>query len=133
MGRAKLTWVKRLLAATVLLGALAFPAPVPASQGAIRGVVLDTTCWGPCAYPPPPAPRYSGDGLTVRVRSAPGLALIATLHPKDGRFRVALPAGLYRVWAGVGGGCWTGEAKRVRVLDGSLGQVRLRVHNACVV
>src|SRR5438093_9006795 len=65
----KLPAVRRLLTTAVLLGVLAFPAVAPASGTGIKGVVLNTTCPGPCQYPSPPPPRYTGSGLTVRVRS----------------------------------------------------------------
>jgi hypothetical protein len=130
----KLAAVRRLLAVAVVLGALAFPAVAPASGTGIRGVVLNTTCPGPCQYPSSPPPRYTGPGLTVRVRSLDTQQLVATLHPKDGRFRVEVAPGPYRVRASVGDGssCWQGEAKQVKVVTGFT-QVRLHVYNACIV
>jgi hypothetical protein len=121
--------VRRLLAAAALLGALALPAAAPASGTGIRGVVLNTTCPGPCRYPPPPPPRYTGPDLTVKVRNLSTHELVAKLHPKDGRFRVEVPSDLYRVRASVGDepSCWQGEAKQAKVV------VRLHVYNACVV
>ena len=62
---------------------------------------------------------------------------MATRHPKDGRFRVRLASGRYRVHAFVGDprkpSCWQGEAKRVRVFEGEFTRVRLHVQNVCVV
>jgi hypothetical protein len=131
----KLPAVRRLLTAAVLLGALAFPAVAPASGTGIKGVVLNTTCPGPCQYPSPPPPRYTGPGLTVRVRNLDTQELVATLHPKDGRFRVEVAPGPYRVRASVadGSSCWQGEAKQVKVVAGAFTPVRLHVNNACVV
>jgi hypothetical protein len=132
----KLPAVRRLLLAAVLLGALAFPAVAPASSDTgIKGVVLNTTCPGPCQYPSPPPPRYTGPGLTVRVRNLDTQELVATLHPKDGRFRVEVAPGPYRVRASVadGSSCWQGEAKQVKVVAGAFTRVRLHVNNACVV
>jgi hypothetical protein len=130
----KLPAVRRLLTTAVLLGVLAFPAVAPASGTGIKGVVLNTTCPGPCQYPSPPPPRYTGPGLTVRVRNLDTQELVATLHPKDGRFRVEVAPGAYRVRASVddGSSCWKGEAKQVKVVAGFT-QVRLHVYNACIV
>jgi hypothetical protein len=125
-----------VLVALALVTTLALSGPASASGSGIRGVVLDTTCWGPCRYPPDPQP-YTGPGLTVTVRSLTTNKLVATLHPKDGRFRVEVRPGPYRVRARVGEdsppSCWRGEAKDVRVVDGAFTGVRLHVHNACVV
>jgi hypothetical protein len=125
--------VRRLLALVVLVAALALPPLAAGSDSGIRGVVLNTTCAGPCAYPPPPPPPYTGDGLTVRVRHLPDGEVVAVRHPKDGRFRIELAPGLYRVRAKVDGPCWDGEAKRVRVYGGQFTGVRLHVSNGCVV
>jgi len=128
--------VRRLLImAAVLLGALALPAVAVASGTGVKGVVLNTTCYGPCQYPPPPPRPYTGPGLTVKVRSLSTHELVAKLHPKDGRFRVEVPPGLYRVRASVEDewSCWRGEAKRVKVVAGAFTRVRLHVYNACIV
>jgi hypothetical protein len=131
--------VSRLIVVVALLGGLAFPCAGGASGwgSGIKGVVVDTTCAGPCRYPPPPPSPYTGDGLTVKVRRLPTHHLVATRHPTDGRFRVAAAPGRYRVSARVGQpgerSCWSGEAKRVRVRDGRFRRVRLHVYNACVV
>ncbi len=130
--------MRRALATTLALAALALLA-IPASVGAgqasgIKGAVLNATCYGPCRYPPPPLPLYTGPGLTVAVRSLPDNRLVTRLHPTTGRFRVEVAPGSYRVRAEVGRGdpCWRGEVKTVRVRSGFTG-VRLRVANACVV
>ncbi len=122
-----------VIASLAAAAALAAPAATAAGNSGIRGSVVNTTCPGPCAYPPPPPPLYTGDGLTVRVRSLPGGQVVAVRHPKEGRFRIELPAGLYRVRAQVEGRCWDGEAKRVRVYGDAFARVRLHVSNACVV
>jgi hypothetical protein len=129
--------MRKLLAlGAALMGLAIAPAVAPASEGTgIKGVVLDTTCYGPCRVPPPPPPRYTGDGLIVTVRSLPDRDLVAKLHPKDGRFRVETPPGTYRVRARIGRepNCWQGEARRVEVRKGDFTRVRLHVYNACIV
>jgi hypothetical protein len=124
-----------LLTTAVLVGALALPGAASASGTGIEGVVLNTTCPGPCQYPPPKARPYTGPGLTVNVRSLSTHKLVARLHPKDGRFRVEVAPGPYRVRASVGDeqSCWQGEAKRVKVVAEAFTRVRLHVYNACVV
>jgi hypothetical protein len=128
--------VRRLLLCAALLVALAVPAQaaVGSETGTLRGAVYNTTCYGPCRYPPPPPPLYTGDNLVVKVRGLPDGKLAATLHPKDGRFRINLRPGIYRVRALVkdGGPCWEGSAKKVKVAKGETTRVRLSVHNACI-
>ena len=106
-----------------------------AGAGRIHGAVYDTTCYGPCQYPPPPPRLYTHDNLVVTVRHLPDRKLIAVLRPKDGRFRVATRPGAYRVRAFVrdGGYCWEGEAKDVKVVRDQATWVRLRVYNSCIV
>jgi hypothetical protein len=129
MGRTRTT--------ALTLGALALLA-IPASVGAgqasgIRGVVLNVTCYGPCRYPPPPPPRYTGSDLVVAIRSIPDNRPVARFHPTDGRFAVQVAPGSYRVRVEVGHGnpCWRGEVRKVKVGSG-FRRVRLRVANACV-
>jgi hypothetical protein len=117
------------LAAAVALGLAASPAV--AHRATLRGVVLNTTCPGPCASPSNP-PRYTGPGLTVRVRSIRSGDLVATRHPTDGAFALSLRLGPYRVSADVAGACWRGSRRRVR-LDSGGDRVRLTVENVCIV
>jgi hypothetical protein len=95
-------------------------------------VVRNTTCPGPCQSPPPPAPRYTGDGLVVRVRSAATHEIVAHATPKDGRFHFDVGPGLYVVHAHVEGKCWKGSRRRAGIVDRGA-WVRLTVHNECVV
>ena len=131
--------VRKLLVIAFLLAAAALPIQAAAAQGSgtgtIQGVVYDTTCYGPCRYPPPPPRLYTRDNLVVTVRSLPDRELVAKLHPKDGRFRIELPSGAYRVRALIrnGGYCWEGEAKDVKVVADQVTRVRLRVYNTCIV
>jgi hypothetical protein len=130
--------VRRLLAVIAFLLVAALPVHAAAGDsgtGTIKGVVYDSTCYGPCQYPPPPPRLYTRDNLVVTIRSLPDRDLVAKLHPKDGRFRFELPSGPYRVRALIrdGGYCWEGEAKDVKVVEDQTTWVRLRVYNACIL
>ena len=129
---------KLLVIAAFLVAAALLPLQAAAQDsgtGTLRGVVYDTTCYGPCRYPPPPPPLYTRDDLVVTIRHLPDRDLVAVLHPKDGRFRIQLRADAYRVRAFIhnGGSCWKGEAKDVKVVEDQITTVRLRVYNACIV
>lgn len=111
----------------------------PPPPGTIKGVVRNVTCAGPCRVPPPPAPLYTGPGLTVTVKRLPSHDVVATLHPKDGRFAVEVGPGLYRVLARVEQpspstqpSCWQGSRRKVGLVDQGA-RVRLTVRNRCVV
>jgi hypothetical protein len=129
--------MRKLVLIAALIVGLVTPASAPASGSGVKGAVVNTTCPGPCVSPSPPPPRYTGEGLTVKLRSLPGRELVAKRHPDDGRFRFKVPPGRYRIRAVVRDqnqpSCWEGEAKRVRVVAGAFTRVRLHVHNACVV
>ena len=130
--------VRKLLAVIAFLLVAALPVQAAADgsgAGRIQGAVYDATCYGPCRYPPPPPRLYTHDNLVVTVRSLPDRRLVAKLHPKDGRFRVAVRLGAYRVRAFIrdGGYCWEGEAKDVKVAPDQTTWVRLRVYNSCIV
>jgi hypothetical protein len=125
------------LALAVLLGLLcaavwAAPAESGVPDGGIRGVVLDTTCYGPCQVDQQPEP-YKGSGLTVVVRRLPTGELVRRLSPKEGRFGTRLRPGAYRVIARVADDCWEGEAKRVGVKAHEFTPVKLHVGNRCIV
>ena len=127
-----------LLAAVALLSLLASPALAgkpghgKARPSGIQGAVYNTSCFGPCIYPPPPAPLYAADGLTVEVRNQGGV-LVAQRHPTDGRFRIKLKRGLYDVTATVEGPCWQGETIQARVKRRQFTAVELHVLNTCIV
>lgn len=113
----------------------------------IKGTVVNSTCYGPCVYPQPASPAYTGNGLTVEVRRASNGVLVATRQPTDGHFRVKVKRGLYDVTASVGEAvptptpqagsvvmpCWQGETKRVQVRRHRFTQVELHVQNVCIV
>jgi hypothetical protein len=130
--------VRKLLVIAFLLAAVALPVQATAQgsgTGTIKGVVYDTTCYGPCRYPPPPPRLYTRDNLVVTIRSLPDRELVAKLYPTDGRFQIEVAPGLYRVRAFIrnGGSCWEGEAKKVQVVEDQTTWVRLHVYNACIV
>jgi hypothetical protein len=130
--------MRKLLLIALLLAAVALPATVSADSsgaGRIQGAVYDATCYGPCQYPPPPPRLYTQDNLVVTVRHLPDRKLVRVLSPREGRFRVAVRPGAYRVRAFVrdGGHCWEGEAKDVRVVRDQATRVRLSVYNSCIV
>jgi hypothetical protein len=130
--------VRKLLVIAFLLAAAALPVQAAAQgsgTGAIKGVVYDATCYGPCQYPPPPPRLYANDNLVVTIRSLPDRELVAKLHPTDGRFQIEVAPGLYRVRAKIrhGGYCWEGEAKKVQVVEDQTTRVRLHVYNACIL
>jgi hypothetical protein len=66
----------------------------------IAGTVLYTTCPGPCAQPGT-APPYTGSDLTVTVRRVRDGALIASVRPTTGHFRIRVKRGHYDVSANV--------------------------------
>jgi hypothetical protein len=139
--------VRRIcLAVAVALVAVALAAPAQAGKGkrpsGIEGKVTNSTCQGPCIYPPPPAPTYTGDGLTVQVRRVADGRLMATVTPTDGTFRVKVKRGLYDVSASVTqptpqaaapGACLQGDTERVRVFRHRFTHVELQVGNVCIV
>jgi hypothetical protein len=131
--------MRRVLALSLLFAALTATMLANASgaqASRIKGVVLNTTCAGPCGYPPPPPPRYTGPGLTVRVTRLRTGAVIATRHPDDGRFSVRVAPGRYRVRAWIesdASGCWRGSSKHAKAVAGETARMRLSVDNACIV
>jgi hypothetical protein len=140
-----------------LIIAVAAIALVPASAEAkkhrhkpagIDGVVLNTTCNGACAEPPPPAPAYVGSGLTVSVTRIADGVTVATSQPTDGRFRYRLRRGQYQVSAAINEltpqpmasgpnvmppNCWTGDSRAATVRRHHFTYVELRVGNVCIV
>ena len=62
----------------------------------VKGVVLDSTCAGPCAVPPPPPPLYAGP-VTVTVRRVSDGAQVAGQTITDGKFRFRSRPGIYDV------------------------------------
>jgi hypothetical protein len=123
----------------------------------VKGVVLNSTCPGACAEPPPPAPLYTGT-LTVTVRRASDGTQVASQETTDGRFKIRLKRGAYDVSsvppnpppcrptpetvcplpaadqpAAIIVPCLTGETKRVQVRRHRMSHVELHVRNICIV
>jgi hypothetical protein len=148
--------MRRLATVLAVLGVITlFAAPADAKKrynhkpSGIDGVVLNTTCSGACAEPPPPAPAYTGSGLIVRVTRISDGATVATSQPTDGSFRFRLARGHYQVSAAINevtpqtmsGGpivipppnCWMGDSKEATVRRHHFTYVELRVGNVCIV
>jgi hypothetical protein len=99
--------VRRGLTALAVLAVLALIA-TPAGAGnrshhkhkpaGVKGVVLDGTCPGACAEPPPPEPLYTG-AVTVTVSRASDGAEVASRPVGDGHFRMRVKRGTYDVTA----------------------------------
>ena len=81
------TWI-----ATLAL-ALALPAAATAEplDSGISGIVRGAGCGPPDLGCRPIEPTK----VTVRIVRVASRAVVATVHPRNGRFRVGLPAGLY--------------------------------------
>jgi hypothetical protein len=147
--------MRRTAIAIALLVAIALAVPTlsaaakhkPKRPSGIYGTVVNSTCYGPCAYPQPASPPYSGS-VTVEIRRAADGALVATRQPTDGHFRAKVKRGLYTVTALVNETspppptpqreaavmpCWQGESKQVRVFRHRFSPVELQVTNACIV
>jgi hypothetical protein len=141
------------LAALVVALAVVIVSAVPAGAkkqrrpSGIAGTVVNLTCYGPCAYPQPASPPYTGGGLTVEIRRAADGALVAARQPSDGHFRAKVKRGLYTVSAIISEvtptptpqsgaavmPCWQGDSKQVRVFRHRFSRVELRVTNVCVL
>ena len=158
--------MRRLLTALAVLAAAALlvaPAQARKHQRAkgpagVKGVVLDATCPGACASPPPPEPVYTG-AVTVEVRSASDGTTVASEAVSDGHFRLPVKPGTYDVAsvppaptppcqptphtvcplvAGpepsvIIAPCETGETQRVEVRRHRFTHVELHVRNTCIV
>jgi hypothetical protein len=141
-----------LLAAAIVLACLPCVAQAKKHHrhkpSGIVGVVLNTTCNGACAEPPPPAPLYTGAGLTVTVTRIVDAAVMTSSQPTDGRFRYRLPRGHYQVSAAINEltpqplvngplvippNCWMGDSKEATVRRHHFTHVELRVGNVCIV
>jgi hypothetical protein len=145
-----------------LVGALALvAAPAGAKKhshkpAGVAGVVLNSTCAGACAQPPPPEPVYTG-AVTITVARVSDGQQVASKAISDGHFRLKLKKGSYDVssvppnpptcepqpeqvcpldqaqGAAIVRPCLQGETKRVQVRRHKFTHVELHVSNVCIV
>lgn len=116
-----------------LLPAAALAGAGERSPSGAKGVVLDATCYGPCAIDEEPEP-YRGENARIAIRKPadPGYRLGSAVE--QGHFRIRLAPGVYSLTAHVPGDpCWEGISKRARVYRGEFRRVELIIGNACVV
>jgi len=151
----------------LIVVALAAIVIAPASAGAkqhhghkaagVKGVVLDATCPGACANPPPPAPVYTGS-VTITVTRVSDGVQVASPAANSGHFRIRLRRGSYDVSAvppnppptcnptpetacplsgahskAVIAPCMTGDTQRAQVQRHRFTHVELHVSNTCIV
>src|SRR3954452_14902941 len=154
--------VRRLIPVLALLSLLALPATAADAKkrhhkpSGIKGVVLNATCPGACADPPPPERLYAGP-VTVTVTRVSDSAVVGSQAVSDGRFRLRVKRGLYDVSsvpptpptceptpetvcplagaqrATIIAPCLQGETKRVQVTRHHFTHVELHVSNTCIV
>jgi hypothetical protein len=148
------------LAVLAAVGLIASPANARKRHhkpSGIKGVVLNSTCYGPCAQPPPPEPLYTGAVTITVVRVADGTTA-ASQAIDDGYFRLRLKRGTYDVSSvppnppspqpcppgqvcalngaqssAIIAPCLQGETKRVQVRRRHFTRVELHVQNICIV
>jgi hypothetical protein len=148
------------LAVLAAVGLIASPANARKHHhkpSGIKGVVLNSTCYGPCAEPPPPEPLYTGAVTITVVRVADGTT-VASQAIDDGYFRLRLKRGTYDVSSvppnppspqpcppgqvcalngaqssAIIAPCLQGETKRVQVRRRHFTRVELHVANVCIV
>src|SRR5262249_34035581 len=154
--------MRRAAALFAFIAIVVLPASAEAGKGhhrghkpaGVKGVVLDATCPGACAEPPPPSPTYTGT-VTIAVRRASDGALVASQEASDGHFRLRVKRGQYDVsavpptppsceptpttvcplaarGAAIVLPCITGETKRVQVRRRRFTRVELHVKNSCI-
>jgi hypothetical protein len=155
--------VRRVATALAVLAAIAlFAAPAEAKKrhshkpSGVAGTVLNSTCYGPCAEPPPPEPVYTG-AVTITVQRASDGQQVTSQAISDGHFQIRLSRGLYDVssvppnpapqpcppgemcplygaqGAAIIAPCMQGETKRVQVLRHHFARLELHVANTCIV
>ena len=155
--------MRKLLTALAMLGVVALvAAPADAKKrhshkpSGVEGVVLNSTCAGACAEPPPPEPAYTGP-VTVTVQRVSDGQQVASQAISDGHFRMRLKRGSYDVssvppnpepppcqpgemcplaetqGAAIVQPCMQGETTRVQVRRHHFAHVELHVSNVCIV
>jgi hypothetical protein len=122
----------------------------------VKGVVLNSTCYGACVEPPPPEPVYTGT-MTITVARASDGVIVASQAVADGHFRFRLKRGTYNVSSvppnpspqpcppeqvcplyeaqtpAVIAPCLQGETQQVQVRRHHFTPVELHVSNVCIV
>ena len=155
--------MRKLMTGLALLAAIAlFTAPADAKKrhghkhSGVAGTVLNATCAGACAEPPPPEPLYTGP-VTVTVARASDGVIVASQAVSDGHFRLRVKKGSYEVssvppnpptceptpqtvcplnqaqGAAIVRPCLEGETKQVQVRRNGFARIELHVSNVCVV
>ena len=154
--------MRRLLIALALLSLIALPVSTADAKkrhhkpAGVAGVVLNSTCPGACAEPPPPQPLYTSP-VTITVTRASDGQQVASQATSDGHFRIRLKRGSYDVTSvppspptcqptpetvcpayGAEGKaiiapCLMGETQRVQVQRHRFTHVELHVSNTCIV
>jgi hypothetical protein len=128
-----------IAAATLVAGLSVVSADATATPetGAIRGNVVDLTCYGPCIVERQPHP-FGGPGKVVVMDVATG-ERAATKRFQGSTFGIAIEPGTYRVWVipypaeDQPHECWRGSQRRVHIAPGEAQVVRLTVQNDCVL
>jgi hypothetical protein len=102
----------------------------------VEGVVLNSTCYGPCVDPAPPEPVYTG-AVTITVSRARDGTIVASQAISRGHFKLRVKRGLYDVSSVPPNPspqpCLTGETRRVEVRRHRFIRLELHVQNVCIV
>jgi hypothetical protein len=128
-----------IAAATLVAGlCVASTGAAAGSQtGAIRGTVVDLTCYGPCIVERQPHP-FGGPAKVV-VRDIDTGERAATQRFQGSTFGIAIEPGTYRVRVipypadDQPRECWRGSQRRVHIAPGQAQAMRFTVQNDCVL
>jgi hypothetical protein len=126
---------RRAIALTAALLLIPAASAADGSHSAIKGRVIDRTCYGPCVVPRVGKP-FDGPGDVV-VRRLPSRSVAARTTVVDSGFRVRVGAGKYLVKvipypASPDAPCWRGSKKKVVLDAGEVARPMLAVSNQCV-
>jgi hypothetical protein len=107
-----------------------------ASRTAIKGTVIDRTCYGPCVSMKVGMP-FAGPADVV-VRRLPSRSVAARTTVVDSGFKASVGAGKYSVRVIPYPGdprppCWIGSKKKVVLDSGEVARPKLTVSNRCVL
>jgi hypothetical protein len=128
--------VRRAIAVAAALSLALAASAGAGSQTAIKGRVVDRTCYGPCVAPRVGMP-FDGPGEVV-VRRLPSRSVAARTTVVDSGFRVAAGPGKYSVKVipypdDPRPPCWVGSNKRVVLDADEVARPKLTVTNRCVL